>query len=992
MQLISTSIHGLGPFGGTVALDAATLPGLLTAVVGPNGAGKSTLLGCAILGAIFRKIPKLGGGESKLLKTLARGHGAYVESVLDIGGGTRIRVKQIVDKDGTRSETLVTDPAGRPLPELQGTSVAAWDAWAARRLAPYDVACTSAFLPQQSSGVLRMTAGERKRIVLRANGAEHYGDLAAAARTHATETAEQLAKVVGRVEAERDGAGDLGALEAELREATAAVTQAVAATQAAVGALATAEARAAADVRVAEALERLDAIVTNHSRALEAMAGADATQRAADHAAVLDDRIANLEASAVQARQEAEEEGRARSRALADRQAAEQRIATVRDRLHGQRFDLTETELPAAEVRHADLEARLGNNRKILADATEIRAAATRLVEIDAGIARAATDLARLTAEREAHERAWKAAQRAVAAADERVEEFERRVGSLRERVGGRRIADEAARCLPAAQVQADAATTALREADAALRDAESASVVHWQARHRPLRAFVEEIAGAAKIATPVRTAGRLVAEDDAAAALPPGAAVAAARAFREQAVVDAGGAATALSLLRADAAKVAHFDALAVELAEQEAAVRAAQGAVVQREAESDRAKSAYMAIWREQERVAQEQHDLTAARAIVAEKAKHAARLNTAEERIADLERGLGEARAAIDKIGAEIDAIPALIEAETKIDAAVIEAAELEIEAATARQARHVAAAGVAAEDLVAARRARVTLGDVAARQRDLERAGAEEELLKAQRAEAERTHADALRAAEAYPAAPAVATACAAREAAAQDEAAAAKRLTRAEAAVARAAAGATRLATLATQRAVMEQELADWRTLADDLGINGLQADIADAAAPELTAITNDLLQSCLGSRWTVEFRTVRKDSKKRDVEGFSIVVTDNETGRQDDASDYCGGETALIGAAVADAIAVLACRRAGIDSPTVVRDEAAAALDPVNERAWVAMMRRMATLTGASKVYVVTHSASVRALCDSVVEVRDGHVRVLTDADMVGTA
>ena len=84
----------------------------------------------------------------------------------------------------------------------------------------------------------------------------------------------------------------------------------------------------------------------------------------------------------------------------------------------------------------------------------------------------------------------------------------------------------------------------------------------------------------------------------------------------------------------------------------------------------------------------------------------------------------------------------------------------------------------------------------------------------------------------------------------------------------------------------------------------------------------------------------------------------------------------------LIDAAACNAVGALACQRASIDGAVLVRDESGAALDPENERAWMAMLRRMVTLSGASRVLVVSHSPTLRTMCDSVVWVGGGAITV----------
>lgn len=72
------------------------------------------------------------------------------------------------------------------------------------------------------------------------------------------------------------------------------------------------------------------------------------------------------------------------------------------------------------------------------------------------------------------------------------------------------------------------------------------------------------------------------------------------------------------------------------------------------------------------------------------------------------------------------------------------------------------------------------------------------------------------------------------------------------------------------------------------------------------------------------------------------------------------------------------ALSMLACRRAGVERPTLVRDESGAALDPANSRHYVSMLRRAADLVGADRVLVVSHSPEVQELCDERIEVGHG--------------
>lgn len=203
------------------------------------------------------------------------------------------------------------------------------------------------------------------------------------------------------------------------------------------------------------------------------------------------------------------------------------------------------------------------------------------------------------------------------------------------------------------------------------------------------------------------------------------------------------------------------------------------------------------------------------------------------------------------------------------------------------------------------------------------------------------------------------------------------------LARAKAAIEQADEAACKRASLQAAINAQEDELADWTRLAQDLGRDGLQALELDAALPEINALANDLLHSCVGPRFTVELRTTRLDaSGKRELEALDFRVIDTVKGRDADASTYSGGECVICGEAVSLALTVLACRRSGIERPTLVRDESGAALSPENGRAYVAMLRRAASQIGADKVLFVSHTPELQELADARIVVANGTAEV----------
>jgi exonuclease SbcC len=182
-----------------------------------------------------------------------------------------------------------------------------------------------------------------------------------------------------------------------------------------------------------------------------------------------------------------------------------------------------------------------------------------------------------------------------------------------------------------------------------------------------------------------------------------------------------------------------------------------------------------------------------------------------------------------------------------------------------------------------------------------------------------------------------------------------------------------------IAELTAQRDAADVELSDWTRLANDI-VSVIGATV-DAAGPELTTITNDLLHTCVGPRWTASI-TMTKASETAKKEECLVRVIDTANGTDVDAEFKSGGESVLVGEAVSLALMVVASR--GQEGGSIVRDESGAALDNSNARGYVAMLRKAATMTGARQVLLVSHAKEVQELCDAQIVVADGKVEVMT--------
>lgn len=180
-----------------------------------------------------------------------------------------------------------------------------------------------------------------------------------------------------------------------------------------------------------------------------------------------------------------------------------------------------------------------------------------------------------------------------------------------------------------------------------------------------------------------------------------------------------------------------------------------------------------------------------------------------------------------------------------------------------------------------------------------------------------------------------------------------------------------------------------QDLADWQLLAKALGRDGLPTLEIDAAGPTVSAFCNDLLQTCFGSRFSVELVTQEaKTTKSRDgsafKEVFELRVFDSARGGDArDLADLSGGEQVLVDEALKSAIALLVNQKNAHPMRTAWRDETTGALDGDNAARYVDMLRRVQQLGGFHQVLFVSHNPDAARQADVLVRVGGGRIEIL---------
>lgn len=178
---------------------------------------------------------------------------------------------------------------------------------------------------------------------------------------------------------------------------------------------------------------------------------------------------------------------------------------------------------------------------------------------------------------------------------------------------------------------------------------------------------------------------------------------------------------------------------------------------------------------------------------------------------------------------------------------------------------------------------------------------------------------------------------------------------------------------------------IDTELLEWQLLAKALGKDGLPDLLIDAAGPTISAFTNELLEVCHGTRFTLELVTqVAKADGKGMRDEFTVRVTDNASGgTARDIADLSGGEQVIVSEALRNAIALYVNQRSPMPIRTCWRDETTGALDPENAQRYLAMLRKVQVLGGFEHVLFITHNADAAAQADAQVRIEGGRVSVL---------
>jgi hypothetical protein len=187
---------------------------------------------------------------------------------------------------------------------------------------------------------------------------------------------------------------------------------------------------------------------------------------------------------------------------------------------------------------------------------------------------------------------------------------------------------------------------------------------------------------------------------------------------------------------------------------------------------------------------------------------------------------------------------------------------------------------------------------------------------------------------------------------------------------------------TRLARVEAELGTKRTEQEDYTYLAQVFGPDEIQLCEIQAAGPQVSILVNALLEGCFDNKFEIRFRTQRpKADGKGMVDDFDVEVRNKNLDRTCLVYELSGGQFVLVNEAVNLGIAIYNMRQGeGIRHETLFRDETVGALDAVNGKEYVCVLRRAMELGGFHQVIFICHTPLVLELADTVLSVGGGCV------------
>ena len=166
----------------------------------------------------------------------------------------------------------------------------------------------------------------------------------------------------------------------------------------------------------------------------------------------------------------------------------------------------------------------------------------------------------------------------------------------------------------------------------------------------------------------------------------------------------------------------------------------------------------------------------------------------------------------------------------------------------------------------------------------------------------------------------------------------------------------------------------EEKLKDYTIIQKAFSYSGIQSLELDSAAPEISAIANDILYKSYGDRFSISFETQRDAKDGRKIDDFIIMVFDAKTGRKKELDVLSTGESIWIKQALYFAFSVIRSKRSGFCFRTRFIDESDGALDSEARPKYLKMLESAHDSCGATLTIMVTHSQEIKDIVSQKLE------------------
>lgn len=166
------------------------------------------------------------------------------------------------------------------------------------------------------------------------------------------------------------------------------------------------------------------------------------------------------------------------------------------------------------------------------------------------------------------------------------------------------------------------------------------------------------------------------------------------------------------------------------------------------------------------------------------------------------------------------------------------------------------------------------------------------------------------------------------------------------------------------------------EISHWNLLSLAFGNNGIIALSIDDSGPSISALTNDVLKSCYGPRFTVSIETQSETVKGKLKETFDVLVYDSESDTKKSLKDMSGGERVWITECLTRAIALYQHEQSGMNYETLFTDEVDGALDQERKTMFMEMKKTVRELGGYTREYCITHTPELWNMADDIIDLQ----------------